>query len=152
MMAAAQRKVPMLVTNPDKKRPDEGLPPMPGSIGDTYERFVWTTHCQDDMTEEKAREYVKRIGKPFREVYDIALGDSDRSRAIMVGDALETDVIGGSDAGVDALWVVNDGIHGKDAVDSGADGVLEYFNGRSYDTYAYGRKVMPSYLADHFRW
>lgn len=151
---AAQRKLPMLVSNPDKVRPDEGFPPMPGTIGETYERFVWTTHCPPvaDMTEEKAREYVKRIGKPFQEVYDIALGEGgDRSRAIMIGDALETDVVGGSSAGVDSLWVVNDGIHGKDVDESGADGVLDSFNGNEF-TYAYGKKVMPRYLTDHFRW
>ncbi|KAL7543108.1 hypothetical protein ACHAXR_012675 [Thalassiosira sp. AJA248-18] len=154
MTRAAQRKVPMLVTNPDKVRPDEGLPPMPGAIGDTYERFVWTTHCApiSDMTEEKAREYVKRIGKPFLEVYDIALGNDDgRSRAIMIGDALETDIVGGNAAGVDALWVVNDGIHGKDVAETGADGVLDSFNGNEF-TYAYGKKNMPRYLTDHFRW
>jgi len=150
----AQRKVPMLVSNPDKVRPDKGLPPMPGAIGDTYERFVWTTHCHPvgDMTEETARDYVKRIGKPFAEVYDIALGGGgDRGRAIMIGDALETDVVGASNAGVDSLWVVNDGIHGKDVGENGVDGVLESFNGNDF-TYAYGQKVMPRYLMDHFRW
>ena len=153
MFKAAQRKLPMLVANPDKVRPDEGLPPMPGAIGDTYERFVWTCHCppEGDMTEEKAREYVKRIGKPFREVYDIALGDGDRSRAIMIGDALETDVVGGGTAGVDSLWVVNDGIHGADVARKGADGVLETFNG-NFDSYAYGKKVTPRYVTGHFRW
>mmetsp|Transcript_8869 Transcript_8869/g.16241 ORF Transcript_8869/g.16241 Transcript_8869/m.16241 type:complete len:408 (+) Transcript_8869:37-1260(+) len=154
MVVAAKRKVPMLVSNPDKVRPEEGLPPMPGEIGSTYERFVWTSHCSPvgDMTEEKARAYVKYIGKPFREVFDIALGSDDRSRAIMVGDALETDVVGGSiTAGVDTLWVVNDGIHGKDVEEKGADGVLDSFNGNEF-TYAYGKKVVPRYLTNHFRW
>lgn len=153
---ASQRKLPMLVTNPDKVRPDEGLPPMPGAIGDTYERFVWTTHCHPvgDMTEDKARDYVKRVGKPFREVYDIALGEEsngNRGRALMVGDALETDIVGGSSAGVDALWVVNDGIHGKDVEEAGHGSVLGSFNDNEF-TYAYGKKVSPRYLADHFRW
>ncbi|KAL9187369.1 hypothetical protein ACHAXT_001472 [Thalassiosira profunda] len=154
LFTAAQRKLPMIVANPDKVRPDEGLPPMPGAIGDTYERFVWTTHCAPvgDMTEEKAREYVKRVGKPFREVYDIALGEGERERAIMIGDALETDVVGGDAAGVPVLWVINDGIHGKDVGDKGADGVLGEFNGNSYGTYAYGKKITPRYLTDHFRW
>jgi ribonucleotide monophosphatase NagD (HAD superfamily) len=159
---AAAKKLPMLVCNPDKVRPDEGLPPMPGAIGDTYERFIWTTHCQDGMTEEMARTYVKRVGKPFRDVYDIALGtatdvpgnNNDRSRAIMIGDALETDVVGGCcTAGIDVLWVVNDGIHGKDVKESGgAETVLSNFNSNAYDTYAYGEKVMPRYITDYFRW
>ena len=96
LFRGAQRKLPMLVSNPDKVRPDEGLPPMPGAIGDTYERFVWTTHCPPvgDMTEEKSRAYVKRIGKPFAECYDIALRNADKKTAVMVGDALETDMVG----------------------------------------------------------
>eukprot|EP00581_Thalassiosira_minuscula_P019404 CAMPEP_0183716458 /NCGR_PEP_ID=MMETSP0737-20130205/10373_1 /TAXON_ID=385413 /ORGANISM="Thalassiosira miniscula, Strain CCMP1093" /LENGTH=396 /DNA_ID=CAMNT_0025945735 /DNA_START=71 /DNA_END=1261 /DNA_ORIENTATION=+ len=154
MTIASQRKVPMLVTNPDKVRPDEGLPPMPGAIGDTYERFVWTSHCHPvgDMTEEKARGYVKRVGKPFREVYDIALDGGDSSRAIMIGDALETDVVGGHAAGVDVLWVVKDGIHGEDInTMGGPEGVLQSFNANEF-TYAYGKKVVPRYQTNHFRW
>ena len=101
MMIAAQRKVPMLVTNPDKVRPDASRNPMPGSIGDTCERFLWTSHCppMGEMSEEDARTYVKRIGKPFQEVYDIALHGSDVSKAIMIGDALETDITGGNTIG-----------------------------------------------------
>lgn len=153
MMVAAEKKLPMLVSNPDKVRPDEGLPPMPGAIGDTYERFVWTTHCAPvgDMTEEKARDYVKRIGKPFQEVFDIALQDSDPSRAIMIGDALETDVTGATNAGVGSLWVVQDGIHAEDVTKTSAEGVIAGFNGNEF-TYAYGKKVMPNYVTEHFRW
>merc|ERR1712012_803565 len=56
---------------------------------------------------------VKRIGKPFPEVYELALGkDSiNPSDAIMVGDALETDIIGGTNFQCSTLWVINDGIH-----------------------------------------
>jgi len=152
MAKAAKRKVPMLVCNPDKVRPDEGLPPMPGAIGDTYERFVWCEHCNDGMTEEDARGYVKRIGKPFQDVYDIALSGGDKSRAIMVGDALETDVVGGCSTGIDVLWVINDGIHGDGVKESSADTVLNGFNSNSYDTYAYGKNVNPRFVTDHFRW
>lgn len=153
MMVAAEKKLPMLVSNPDKVRPDEGLPPMPGAIGDTYERFIWTSHCHPvgDMTEEKARDYVKRIGKPFQEVYDIALKGSDPSRAIMIGDALETDVTGATNAGLDALWVVQDGIHAEEANSNSAEGVIAGFNGNEF-TYAYGKQVMPKYMTNHFRW
>lgn len=155
MTKAARRKLPMLVSNPDKVRPGSSPPPpMPGAIGDTYERFVWTTHCRPvgDMTEESARGYVKRIGKPFREVYDMALDGVDRSRAIMVGDALETDCVGGNFAGIDMLWVTQDGIHGKEVEDRGAAAVLDDFNNRSELTYAYGKEARPRFLADHFKW
>jgi HAD superfamily hydrolase (TIGR01450 family) len=178
MMVASRRKLPMLVSNPDKVRPDAGSKtPMPGAIGDAYERFVWTTNCNPvgDMTEEGARSYVRRIGKPFGEVYDIALSsvsssmssssssssdddDEDgprRDRVIMIGDALETDVVGGDNAGIDVLWVVNDGIHGADVRADGmggVDGALGRFNRNNEHTYAYGRVVAPRYATDHFRW
>ena len=75
---AAARKVPMLVSNPDKVRPDKGLPPMPGAIADSYENLLGGD-----------RNIVKRIGKPYPEVYELALqGISDPSDVIMVGDAL----------------------------------------------------------------
>lgn len=138
---------------------------MPGAIGDAYERYLWTTNLESGMTELKARSFVKRIGKPFQEVYDIALSQTlsgsgklggkvvDPSRAIMVGDAMETDILGGMNAGIDSLWVIKDGIHGEDVVDKGAIAVVEGFNGRSdADTYAYGKKVMPEYSVDHFQW
>ena len=154
MTIAAQRKVPMLVTNPDKVRPDASRNPMPGSIGDTYERFIWCSHCapMGDMTEEDARTFVKRIGKPFQEVYDIALNGSDASNAIMIGDALETDVTGGNAVGCSALWVIKDGIHNVEANEKGEQRVLDGFNANSYATYAYGKKVNPDFVADHFRW
>ncbi|KAL3822973.1 hypothetical protein ACHAXA_008113 [Cyclostephanos tholiformis] len=169
MIVASRRKLPMLVCNPDKVRPDPvNRTPMPGAIGDTYERFVWTTNCHPvgDMSEEGARAYVRRIGKPFREVYDIALASSSssrdndeeenghrsRRRVIMIGDALETDVVGGNDAGIDVLWIVNDGIHGVNVREGGVDGTLERFNRNTEYTYAYGNKVIPRYVADHFRW
>ena len=169
MMVASRRKLPMLVSNPDKVRPDPGnRTPMPGAIGDAYERFVWTTNCHPvgDMTEEGARSYVRRIGKPFGEVYDIALSTSSssshdddedgrrRGRVIMIGDALETDVVGGDNAGIDVMWVVNDGIHRADVLadGGGVDGALGRFNQNNEHTYAYGKVVAPRYAADHFRW
>ena len=46
MTIASQRKLPMLISNPDKNRPDPGnKTPMPGTLGDTYERYMWTTNC-----------------------------------------------------------------------------------------------------------
>lgn len=149
----AQRKLPMLVSNPDKVRPDEGLPPMPGAIGDTYERFVWTTHCAPvgDMTEERAREYVKRIGKPFAECYEIALLNADKKTAIMVGDALETDMVGAANSGIDSIWVTDNGIHKDDVQSQGAENVFRNFNQNEF-TYAYGRRIGATYLTSRFKW
>ena len=174
MTIASQRKLPMLISNPDKIRPDPGnKTPMPGTLGDTYERYLWTTNCSPigdspGMTEEGARAYVHRIGKPFGEVYDVSLlsllsassGEDDddvlrnslRKRTIMIGDALETDVVGGNNAGIDVLWVVQNGIHGIDVRTKGVDRTLELFNWDKLCTYAYGEEVSPRYMMDHFRW
>ena len=145
---AAKRRLPMIVTNPDKIRPDAERPPMPGKIGDDY----WRVLGGDDTAEA----LIKRIGKPFRDVYDIALKDTtDLSRACMIGDALETDVAGGSMLGITTVWVVKDGIHYPDIegkpLSEGASSVLEEFNKRDA-TYAKGRQLEPSVLMPHFRW
>mmetsp|Transcript_8836 Transcript_8836/g.12587 ORF Transcript_8836/g.12587 Transcript_8836/m.12587 type:complete len:389 (-) Transcript_8836:64-1230(-) len=148
---AASRKIPMLVSNPDKVRPDKGLPPMPGAIGDAYE---------NQLEDGEGKNLVKRIGKPFKEVYDLALGDhqSDPSIACMVGDALETDVTGGSRVGCTTVWVVKDGIHGPAIMEkgngsheSGSIDMLQEFNVKS-GTYAGDSVLSPDICLPHFRW
>lgn len=150
---AAERKLPMLVSNPDKIRPDKDRPPMPGSIGDAYERALGGG--------AEAENLVKRVGKPFRDVYDVALsdvGDMNLSRVCMVGDALETDVTGGSAVGIATIWTVRDGIHGPDidekgigSLSVGAMKVLDAFNNNGA-TYAKGRQLRPTTVVPHFRW
>ena len=71
---------------------------------------------------------------------------------IMIGDALETDVVGGNNAGIDVLWVVQDGIHGVDVRTKGVDGTLELFNREKQCTYAFGEEASSRYVMDHFRW
>jgi len=149
---AAKRKLPMLVANPDKVRPDKHRPPMPGKIGDKYEARLREGNVHEPES------LVKRIGKPLLDVYDIALRDcvSERSRVVMVGDALETDVVGGTMAGVDAAWVLLDGIHSPD-IDkhnllTSCKTVVENFNARSDETYAKGEQLMPELVMPHFRW
>ena len=147
LCTAAFRKIPMLVSNPDKVRPDEGLPPMPGAIGDAYEAKL----MGDDSL-------VKRIGKPFPEVFQLALRGRDVSRAVMIGDALETDITGGARMGITTVWAVNDGIHGPDifksaspSLEEGTMAVLTEFNNKD-GTYAKQTVVQPSYIVPHFRW
>eukprot|EP00816_Leptocylindrus_hargravesii_P000835 CAMPEP_0196828166 /NCGR_PEP_ID=MMETSP1362-20130617/94540_1 /TAXON_ID=163516 /ORGANISM="Leptocylindrus danicus, Strain CCMP1856" /LENGTH=371 /DNA_ID=CAMNT_0042208835 /DNA_START=92 /DNA_END=1204 /DNA_ORIENTATION=- len=151
---AAKRRIPMLVSNPDKVRPDEGLPPMPGAIADQYEAALGGGQTATDL--------VKRIGKPFKEVYDLALYSSqdEASSACMVGDALETDVTGGNSIGCTTVWVINDGIHGPDVLEKGEgnyeDGVAEVlscFNeARVKAKGDDSAKVMPTFVIPHFRW
>jgi HAD superfamily hydrolase (TIGR01459 family) len=148
---AAVRRIPMLVANPDKIRPDVERPPMPGKIGDTYEQALGGG--------PEAEALVKRIGKPFHDVYDIALRDAtatDLSRICMVGDALETDVTGGSSVGIKTVWVIADGIHGPDVIGKesllkGAMLVLDNCNAME-GTYAKGRSLSPSFILQHFRY
>lgn len=146
---AARRRVPMLVCNPDKVRPDEGFPPMPGAIADQYARII--------ASSSEAESLIRRIGKPFPEVYELALRGRDPSKACMVGDALETDMAGGAQNGIKTVWVVNDGIHGPniskmgDTFEEAASRVLKEFN-QLDGTYAAGRQLEPSVVLRHFRW
>jgi ribonucleotide monophosphatase NagD (HAD superfamily) len=101
---------------------------------------------------------VKYIGKPFSDVYEIALRNQDRSKVCMVGDALETDITGASAEGIDSIWVVKDGVHnvdveskGNGSLQDGCQKVLDQFNNNK-ETYANGRKLSPTIVLPHFRW
>lgn len=55
-------------------------------------------------------------GKPDKAVYDLALerlGATDKSKVLVVGDAMETDILGAKGAGVDSLFVTG-GIHAEE--------------------------------------
>lgn len=150
----AQRKVPMLVANPDKIRPDANRSPMPGTIGTVYEEKLREVGDLSDPSE-----IVKYIGKPFADVYEIALRGKDKSKVCMIGDALETDVAGGSAVGIDTIWVVKNGIHnvdierlGNGSLQTGCSAVLTSFNQISDQTYAQGRKLMPTVVLPAFAW
>ena len=171
---AAKRQLPMLVCNPDKIRPDSDRSPMPGQIGDAYERELLKVQSGDIPIEERklaVENLVKRIGKPFSDVYEIALrGKSTTTtvRACMIGDALETDVTGGTLQNIDTIWVINDGIHnvaveeklekvGDDSdhndvrFSKACSAVVEEFNQQT-ETYAKGRQLRPTMIVPHFRW
>ena len=159
LQVAADRKIPMLVANPDRVRPDEGFPPMPGAIGDSYERAL-ASDSENVVIGET--DLVRRIGKPHAEVYELALSrnvdDASNvdSSILMVGDALETDIIGGKASAVESLWVIADGIH-SEAVEAaggfengGPEEVLKGFNAKK--GYANGDLVRPSHVVSHFKW
>lgn len=148
LRAAAALRIPMLVSNPDKVRPDEGLPPMPGAIGDAYERLL-------DGVVDDPRTLVKRIGKPFPEVYELALDRTTSSsatttRPCMVGDALATDVLGGSRADCDTVWVIEDGIHADAARENGVESVLDAYH--ESERGGEGPRLVPDMIVSHFRW
>lgn len=159
---AAQKKVPMVVCNPDKIRPDADKSPMPGTIGIAYQSILakaYNGNTADDL--------VLYIGKPFSDVYDIALRDYKGKRACMLGDALETDVTGADASSIDSIWIVNNGVHNEDVaakagsvigelndeqLQAGCRDVLQAFNQQAEESYAKGRQVAPTVLLRFFQW
>ena len=165
----AARQIPMLVTNPDKYSPQEGHPAMPGQIGDAYAKILRRLYPNDNT---KVQSLIKRVGKPFDDVYDIVLAyinDGDKNdtqhpkRVCMVGDTLETDIVGGMAAGMGTIWVVMDGIHrtairSEETLLADAQKVVDDLNQSladtvaSVDSYASGQTVRPEHVLAHFRW
>lgn len=159
LQQAAVRRIPMLITNPDKVRPDAERPPMPGKIGDRYEQILRETA---GLSVDECTKIVKRIGKPFQDVYDLALAGivvEKRTRVCMVGDAIETDVVGGCTNGITTVWVLLDGIYGShldptaaaECLVESAEGIVKEFNVET-GTYAGDRIVKPDLLLRHFCW
>ena len=88
--AFSKRPRPVLVGNPDIVAPrEQGFSTEPGHFA----------HRLADRT-NVAPEF---FGKPFANIYDLAfrqLGSVDKSRVLMVGDSLHTDILGAQTAGV----------------------------------------------------
>jgi HAD superfamily hydrolase (TIGR01459 family) len=156
LQTSAQRQIPMIVSNPDKVRPDQDRSPMPGQIGDAYELIFKQQHSISATSPP-----VKRVGKPFPDVYDVALQDMacDMARVCMVGDALETDAVGGTLVGIDTIWVVNNGVHSMDVQSlypgdllAASNHVLEMFNTNTTGTYAEGLILKPAVVMPCFQW
>lgn len=108
LLEAALRRQPrpVLVANPDIVAPREyGFSIEPGSFA---HRLADATGVVPDF-----------YGKPFHNIYDLAfarLGVSDRSRVVMVGDSLHTDILGAHAAGIASALVVKFGfLSGMDA-------------------------------------
>ena len=102
------RRLPMVCANPDLVvNHGDALALCAGSLALWY---------------EKAGGYVRWHGKPYRSVYDTCLSRlkiADRSRILVVGDSLRTDIAGADGAGLDSLFLTG-GIHAHDFV--GNDG------------------------------
>lgn len=93
--ALAERPRPVLVGNPDIVAPREtGFSTEPGHFA---HRLADRTGVLPEF-----------FGKPFQNIFDIAferLGPVERSRVIMVGDSLHTDILGAQAAGVGSALV-----------------------------------------------
>lgn len=114
--------------NPDLKAHSENYDYMilcPGSFAAYYEKLGGK---------------VDYVGKPYRLVYDFALRDvTDYSRVLMVGDTLETDILGGMNAGIDTA-LVRTGVSYEDMLRSPSFGL---------QAYAYHKGIIPTYTIDH---
>ncbi|MBF0284573.1 MAG: HAD hydrolase-like protein [Magnetococcales bacterium] len=90
-----RRGIPVLLANPDLAAPDHdgGLEAVAGfTVGEWRERFALGADWR-----------VEGLGKPFPPIFRLALerlgGALDPSRVLMVGDTLETDILGGAAMG-----------------------------------------------------
>jgi HAD superfamily hydrolase (TIGR01459 family) len=101
LAAAAARKLPMVCANPDKVVIRQGKRIM--CAGAMADRYI-----------ELGGQVLWR-GKPDAAIYALCLETlgSHRFRTAVVGDALETDVRGASNAGISSIWVTG-GIHAKE--------------------------------------
>ena len=113
---AAEKKKPLVVANPDVVTVSgDELVMMPGTLATYYRDSFKHAHRG-----ESGDEYVCLMGKPDGIVYDALLGEIGRSKAVdsrrvlAVGDSLAHDVAGANDAGIDALFVCDTGIHAQD--------------------------------------
>ena len=102
LRGAIARKLPLICANPDLvvMRGDQ-MVPCAGAVAALYEELGGD---------------VQRFGKPYPEIFDRLFAASPqipRDRAVMVGDALATDIQGARRAGIDAIWITG-GIHADD--------------------------------------
>ncbi|MBT3532796.1 MAG: TIGR01459 family HAD-type hydrolase, partial [Rhodospirillaceae bacterium] len=111
LQGAAARDLPMICANPDLVvMRGEQMIPCAGAVAAFYEELGGR---------------VQRFGKPFPDIFErlfAASPDIPKSRTVMVGDGLPTDIQGARRAGIDAVWVAG-GIHADD-LGLGPDGHL----------------------------
>jgi HAD superfamily hydrolase (TIGR01459 family) len=129
---AVSRQLPMVCTNPDKVAGvGDTLFICPGTVAAFYETMGGQVYYH---------------GKPHSRVYqllDHALGDLDPRRILAIGDAFETDILGGNRFGCDTLLLTG-GIHSVEINRDAPTADLERLV-RQYD-------ACPSYVMDELRW
>ncbi len=91
---AAEQGVPALCANPDIWMiTSSGLHPAPGAIAELYDKLGGT---------------VRYIGKPYADIYELALASSsvsEKARVVAVGDSVEHDVRGAKHFGISSILV-----------------------------------------------
>ncbi|WP_120495850.1 TIGR01459 family HAD-type hydrolase [Kiloniella sp. EL199] len=112
LKSALALNLPMICANPDMIINRGGrIIPCPGTIAALYEKLGGT---------------VERFGKPDPAIYNCVFAQHtqiSRSRSVMIGDSLSTDIRGARQAGIDSIWI-GGGIHAKDLMMK-PDGQLE---------------------------
>lgn len=99
---AAQKKLPMVCANPDLI---VHIGDVKGKCAGSYAQYYETKGGP-----------VAYYGKPHRPIYDMAwqmLGQPDKSRMIMIGDSLHTDIQGANGFGIHSILNLS-GIHGEE--------------------------------------
>ena len=130
---AYRRGLPLICANPDKVAVNaEGLHTAPGALADLYEELGGK---------------VVYVGKPHQPIYKAcleALSDLDPGEIIGIGDSMEHDIKGATDAGVSTAFVL-DGIH----VDLFRD---ERTKARELDALALKYDARADYAIWNFTW
>ena len=117
--ALQKRPRPVLVGNPDIVAPREtGFSKEPGHFA----------HRLADRTGIAPEFY----GKPFPDIFDLAfrrLGEVDRSRVLMVGDSLHTDILGARTVGIASALIAHYGFFAGQDVEKAvmATGIVPEF-------------------------
>ncbi|WP_052742182.1 TIGR01459 family HAD-type hydrolase [Kiloniella litopenaei] len=112
LKSARALNLPMICANPDIiVNRGNRIIPCPGTIAAFYEKLGGV---------------VERFGKPYPAIFDCVFAQHTqvpRSRAVMIGDSLSTDIRGARQADIDSIWI-GGGIHAKDLMMK-PDGQLE---------------------------
>lgn len=117
--------------NPDRKSHSSEYKEMvmrPGAFADYYEKIGGR---------------VNWLGKPCREIFEYALNEIDisRDKVLMVGDALETDILGGLNAGIQTV-LLKTGVSYHDMMNA----EREY---RTMKEYCAWRGIIPGYIFEN---
>jgi HAD superfamily hydrolase (TIGR01459 family) len=110
LRASAARGLAMVCANPDLIVMHRGKPALcAGALAEHYEAIGGT---------------VRWHGKPHPSVYESCLpllGIADKSRLLVIGDSLRTDIAGAKTAGIDSLFVTG-GVHAGEFADPATAG------------------------------
>lgn len=129
---AAERGLPMVCANPDRiVGIGDTIFICPGTVAAYYQTLGGDVYYH---------------GKPHQDVYKHLhklLGEPDPRRMLAIGDAFETDILGGNRFGCDTL-LLTDGIHNTDINPNNLIADIERVSAQ-YDAH-------PTYVMDQLRW